>query len=335
MKKRPDGRYQQQITIAVNGQKKQKCFYGKTKAEVTRKILEYQGEQERGRTYKQVSEEWWEHHEPELSPTTVCSERASVKRAEAEFLDTPIRQLTTSQITKYINRFSAQKYSHKTVAKQLQVIRQVMAYACMLDEIDHNPANSVILPKNLPKTKRSCPSEEILNAIRQRTDIPDCLFAQIAFYTGMRRGEILALQYSDIDRTAGFITVSKSVCYPSNHPIIKQPKTEAGKRRVILIPQLAELIPTGNPDDYIFGGKAPLTDKQARTMWDNYIARLGYHFTPHQLRHAYATRLYELNIDPKTAQGLLGHSDISTTQNIYTEIRASKLASTADILKEF
>lgn len=335
MKKRPDGRYQQQITITVNGQKKQKCFYGKTKAEVTRKILEYQGEQERGRTYKQVSEEWWERHEPELSPTTACSERASVRRAEKEFSDILIKQLTTSQIAKFISRFSSEKYSHKTVIKQLQVIRQVMAYACMCDLIEYNPASAVEIPKNLPKKRRTVPSDEALEAVRNRTDIKECLIAQIAFYTGMRRGEILALQFKDINRTMGLINVSKSVCYPSNSPLIKSPKTESGIRRVILLPQLANIIPEGNSDDYIFGGEAPLTNKQAKLLWDRYIKKLGYNLTLHQLRHAYATRLYELNVDPKTAQGLLGHADISTTQNIYTEIRTSKLTATADILKDF
>ena len=52
---------------------------------------------------------------------------------------------------------------------------------------------------------------------------------------------------------------------------------------------------------------------------DKYTATIGYRFTNHQLRHAYAKLLYKAGVDPKTAQRLLRHADIQTTMNIYTE----------------
>lgn len=88
---------------------------------------------------------------------------------------------------------------------------------------------------------------------------------------------------------------------------------------------------------YIFNyNNELLHNKRASTLWNNYCKSIGIeHITPHQLRHAYATRLYELNIDEKSAQEIMGHADISTTRNIYTHISELKRKTTAEQLNNF
>ena len=67
MKKRADGRYQKAITI--DGKKQ--FFYGKTQAEVNKKMLAYEKKKEQGRTFEEVAEEWYDKHSITLSPTTI------------------------------------------------------------------------------------------------------------------------------------------------------------------------------------------------------------------------------------------------------------------------
>ena len=62
--------------------------------------------------------------------------------------------------------------------------------------------------------------------------------------------------------------------------------------------------------------------------------RAGLDVTPHQLRHAYATLLFEAGIPEKTAQNLLGHAQLSTTMDVYTELREKKLEEAAQVLND-
>lgn len=99
---------------------------------------------------------------------------------------------------------------------------------------------------------------------------------------------------------------------------------------------LADKIPNGNQTDYLFAidGKLPTQSKFSRE-WEKLQQRLNITATPHQLRHAFATMLYEAGIKEKDAQMLMGHSDIHLTQNIYTHISAKQQQETAKKLNKF
>lgn len=336
MKKRKDGLYEKRITVTEKGQKKQKSFYGKTIAEVNKKILSYTQEKQSGRTFKSIAEEWENEHYSTLSPNSLKSLKPAVSRAIDEFGDKCVKDIKSSDINYFILKFANKGYAQKTVITQLQAIRQILSYALLIDEVDHNAAIAVSIPKNLKKTTRDVLTDEQLKTIRERTDIPFSLFALFGLYTGCRRGEILALQYKDIDFDNKEISITKSVYHIGNTPYIKEPKTEAGKRKVVLLPQLEILLPKMKENDYIFNDKGKLiTNRRFITLWKHYIDNIGFEFTPHQLRHAYATRLYELGIDEKSAQDLLGHSDIITTRNIYTHISEEKRKINAKVLEKF
>ncbi len=321
MKKRADGRYQKKMTI--NG--KTVTFYGTSIKEINQKVLAYEEKKEHGRTYREVSEEWWLQHSITLAMNSLSGLRPAVKRAEDYFGDFYIKEITSKQVRSFIEKFASLGYAKKTTITQLQAIRQVLHYAINNDELQYNVATNVDIPKNLKKKDRELPSSEAIEAVKNAPSDGFNLFAKIAFYTGMRKGEILALQYGDIDYNKMVIHVTKSVYHVNNKPLIKTPKTKAGERDIILLEQLAEIIPKGDKDQFIFEYKGDAyTHKHYTTSWNNYCKSLGYEFTAHQLRHAYTTRLYELDIDVKTAQTLLGHADISTTLGIYTHLSEQK-----------
>ena len=75
-----------------------------------------------------------------------------------------------------------------------------------------------------------------------------------------------------------------------------------------------------------------IAEKQFQRLWGRYAQQTGLTCTPHQLRHAYATMLFDNAIEAKDAQELLGHAQLSTTQNIYTHIRDVRRKKTRDKL---
>lgn len=337
MKKNARGLYQKQITITVNGVKKQKAFYGKTMAEINKKLLEYKGEIEKGRLFEDVAEEWWEEHQKTITYGTAKSYKAPKNRLVAHFNNKYIRDIMPNDIDCCIKEFAQKGYAQKTVKNLLLVANLIFSYAVTKNHITLCPTTHIKIPKNLSKKKRELPSDSDIKAVKENVNYPFGLFAFFLLYTGLRKGEALALQYKDIDRTSKTINVYKSVYYISNDAIIKEPKTEAGKRSVVLLEPLLSVLKNGKKDDFIFStdGTKPLSAKSFIVKWSKYTKSIGISITPHQLRHAYATRLYELGIDEKAAQDLLGHANISTTHDIYTHISESKRKSIGEQLQEF
>lgn len=335
MIKRKDGRYQEQLSIIVNGNKKQKYFYGKTKAEVKQKMLAYQGEIEKGRTFLEVAEEWYDRHIPTLESNTLKSYLPAYKRALYRFGDIRINQITPTDINLFLLEFiSTYKAARKTAATQRMILNLIFKHATISGDIKYNPVSEISIPKNLPKKKRELPSDGDIEKIKNSINCQFGLFAYFLLYTGCRKGEALAIQLKDINFESKTISISKSIYFVSNSPYIKRPKTTCGTREIILLDRLAEKIPKGKPTDYLFhneNGKL-LSEKQFNKLWKLYCKESGISCTPHQLRHFFATILYEAGIPAKDAQELLGHANISTTQDIYTHIRKVRKDRVFDVL---
>ena len=108
------------------------------------------------------------------------------------------------------------------------------------------------------------------------------------------------------------IHITKSVYHDGNIPHIKQPKTESGYRTVPLLDALNNVLPPKMGRGYIFcePDGSLLTNTHCTDLYDEYRKESGVTVTPHQIRHGYATALFENGIDAKTAQVLLGHSQL-------------------------
>ena len=101
-----------------------------------------------------------------------------------------------------------------------------------------------------------------------------------------------------------------------------------------LLDALDAVLPDRLPSGYIFAEPdgSPLTNDHITSLYDAYRAASGVTVTPHQIRHGYATALFEAGIDTKTAQTLLGHAQLSTTMDIYTHVREDMLKAAADVM---
>ena len=332
-KRRADGLLEK--AVKIDG--KSVHFYGKTVAELNKKISSYQTEKEKGRTFLEIAEEWRSVRFEHLAYNSKKNYTPAYQRAADQFGDIRVKDLTAHKINEFIADFSRSGYAMKTVQTQLLVIRLILTYAVSSGDLAYNPAQSVKIPKNLPKSVRELPSEEEIELVKQGVTAPFGLFAYFLLYTGCRRGEALGLQYKDIDFKKKEIHITKSLYFDNNQPKIKLPKTAAGNRVIPLLDPLAKILSKKQSNEqYVFGWDGlPMTQSQFQRLWKSYVSAVGVRLTPHQLRHAYATTLYEAGVGLKEAQMLLGHSSLEMTMEIYTHLRESQSKKAANILNEF
>lgn len=328
--KRADGRLC--ATITIGG--KRKHFYGRTTREVQQKMIEYQEGCDFGPLFEEVADEWWAKKEPNLAKNSLRNYIPAVRRAKEEYQGVRIREIESADIDDYITRFGS-THAAKTTATQLNVLNQIMKYARMKRYTDNVPTDIVEIPRGLKRTKRILPSESDVERARQNIGYPIMgLFAYVLMYSGLRRGEALALQYKDFDLDAKQIIVEKSLCAYRNDPFIKYPKTDAGRRIVPLVDALIKVLPKGKPNDFLFLRDGHfITDADFDTLWGWYCRDTGVSSTPHQMRHWFATLLYDAGVDELEAARYMGHTKAQMTE-IYTHITRSRTNASLDRLNQ-
>lgn len=310
-------------------------FYGHTDREIDRQIMEYSERAEHGRTFQEVAEEWETVHFPTLAANTLKSYRPAYKRAVERFRDEYIRRIRPQDVKAFINSFARNGMAKKTVTTQLLILNLICSYAVEIGDLDVSPCDHISIPKNLPQSRRDAASPEDEKRVKANPNV--WLLPFLILYTGLRRGEALALTHDDFDFDDATIRVSKSVYYDgTTEPKIKQPKTAAGVRTVPILDPLMQQLPR-RWKGYLFsedGGKTPLTEYQYQVRWENFVRQTGVIATAHQLRHSYATMLFECGIEIKDAQDILGHSTAAMTQDIYMHLRNKRKKETAAKLNE-
>lgn len=331
MYKTKNGLYRKQVTI--DG--KRVVFNGRTQREVYQRIAQYQEQQKKsGTPFKVVARDWWYSVEGNLSPNTVKGYSVAHDRAVEWFGDDNVEDITKRDVQDYITRFSSQ-YAQKTISNHLLVLRLILDFAVRHYRLENNPAALVKPPKGKGKKEREFPTEdEIAQVVHNYSynykGVPIGLFMLFCLQTGLRRGEVCALRYKDIDRKKNVIHVTQSVYWDDAHkPHLKEPKSKAGIRDVPLLPTLAEKIGTGKASAYIFGGAEPLHEYQIEKALEHYRTDTGITVTPHGLRHGFASVAFTAGLDVKEVQTLLGHAQSSTTMDIYVHVIEKEMVARA------
>lgn len=331
MKQRSDGRWCKGITLPSG---KLKFFYSTAsteraaKKDLERQMLAFREKEEKGETFEKVSEAWEREHYEKLEFYTYNRYSYIVKKINAKIGQRLIKDLTPQDMKRYGEKL-ALVYANKTVKDYFSVLRMIFKFAYVNEYTDENIMLNVDTPRGLRTKKRDALSERSIELVNKSTDCTFGVFAYFLLYTGLRKGEALALQWQDIDFEKNYIYVNKAVFFGEKGPDIKSTKTESGIRTLPLLDgvktHLLGLPGKHKNTDYIFSGKNLLKDSEYEKMWKAYREQSGVTESAHQFRHTYATMLSENSIDVKTAQVLLGHSDITTTQNIYTHVRQKQI----------
>lgn len=160
-------------------------------------------------------------------------------------------------------------------------------------------------------------------------------------FTGMRRSELVALKYENIDFKQKRIKVESKVIFIGNNPKIIYELKNGDSYRYITIPTylIKKFIKYNfhKKNGFIFVNKSNklMTKYENQKMWEEYCKNINLVCQQHQLRHTYTSILYKSGVDIKTAQELLGHKDVQTTLNIYTHLDKEYKAKSIDKLNQY
>lgn len=345
--RRPDGLYETSRT--VNG--KRIKFRGRTCQEVDRKILEFNTQQKRGRKVPVIVDEWYRSIEKDVAYSTYKTYGFSAERIKAAFCGyaADVRPL---DIKRYIAQFEQKGYAKSTVGVETAVLRLVFSYAVVAGDIDISPAAEVKYSKNLPVKKRFSLTEEQEAKVEACRTGDGWMLGLMLLYTGCRRGELLALNWQDIDREAGVIHITKKLNYAfGNTPKLEDRlKSDNGRRDIPLLQPLADALPRNRIGPIFTGADGKyLTACQLNRLWKNYCKDAGLTewdydekgkaievcaVTPHCFRHSYATICCEAGVDPKSAASFLGDTE-GVAQAVYTHVRATHCMTSAEKINAY
>lgn len=340
MKRRADGRFQKRVTLPDGSLK---YLYSSAANErlaikdFNEQLMNLELETQKKGLFTVIADQWNTEYRERISDINYRKNTsAAYDRIVEYFQEYYIEEMTAPILNKFIRHLALLKFGKKTVANHHSIINMIFKFAILNGQIDYNPMQDVPIPTNLSQKKRSLPSDKELETVNANYEG----FAFLPYFllnTGLRMSEALALTYDDIDFEEKLITVNKHLLHDNNKPVIEaQTKTESSKRTVILLDRVANKL-SQIKKGLIFCNEdgSPYTAKQLRCRWESYQKEHNLTLTAHQLRHGYATMLFEAGIDEKDAQELMGHSDINTTRSIYTHIRNKRKAETAKKLNAY
>lgn len=267
--------------------------------------------------------EWFNLYcKPKVKPTTAAGVQSYLKKHYIPaFGHKAIDCITVNDVQTFLNQRC--DLAESTLKDYRMWLSQILDAAVDDGYLAKNPArNKRIAIPSRKVTEREALSEiDFMDVVHQLNKLSenDRLYVALAMFTGMRRGEILGLKYSDIDRDEGWIHIRRNVTYPNvNKPSVGTPKSKKGYRDIPILPQLDILLPDRDDESYVFGGEKPLSHMQMVNTWNRIAKKVDFHgATLHTLRHSFLTMASNSGIEPKTIQAMAGHADVSITMNRY------------------
>ena len=266
-----------------------------------------------------------------------------------------LSEIRPEHIQRIYNNLVKEGYSHKTISLTAIVLGGMFKQAYKNQMIQRNPVELATVPRNKKKKKdiSVMTKEQQTIFLDYAKESPYRYFYMVAIGTGLRVGELRALEWSDIDYVKNCIHVTGTLKYRKGEGYFKDtPKTSTSCRDVPMIPEVVQALkaqraeqmrqrlalgnlwkPEVGMDNFVFTGyytyhgfgknlcsnaiNHDLTkiEEKIKEKHSDFP-----HITPHTLRHTFATRGLENGITPKVMQSILGHTSITMTLDIYSHV---------------
>ena len=312
------------------------------------------------------SYDWLENKKNGVANKTYIEYKRIVDRLNEEFGNYKITQIKSSMISKYFNRLrqsganrnNSGPLSENTIKHFYIVINDILECACDVNIIIRNPLSEKSFIKPKPKKKETQMLQEneikLLLEYLENENIKPRTILYLLLYSGMRAGEVIALEWSDIDFENRTITINKSHQRINKYGVMeKSPKTEKSNR-VINVPQICLdylleykrfqngikvklkdlwhdtiVLYDENLKSFIKQNQKVFTQEYGLPLAPEYVSkwvnkfckRTNMHFTPHTLRHTFTSLLVQQKLPINLVSETLGHSNSTTTLAVYTHLK--------------
>ena len=330
---RKDGRWCTQISLP-NGKRKTK--YAKTQREVREWLLTQRHEVKRGDWVDDETltvGDFLDRYRTEVLPgslreTTLESYNGVIERHIKPGLGQyQLAKLKPQHVQSFYAAKSSAKLSQTTVRYIHAILHKALAHAVRFGLVSRNVSDLVVKPK----ARRSSPQVWSLEDARRfieatRADRLHALYV-LAVFTGLRQGELLGLQASDVDWSSGSLHVRQALALIKGKGLtLMPPKTDRSRRTIKLPVQAVTALRAHLGDQkegYVFttGNATPIL---ARNLVRDFKALLKAAGLPiirfHDLRHTCATLHLAAGTNPKVVQDILGHSTINLTLGTYSHV---------------
>ena len=272
-------------------------------------------------TFKELADEWLSLQEvsKELKPSSLLKMKSCKERSYNAIGNILVSKLSYRKIQAFIsslakngmNQKTGGGLSEKTQKHYLTFISDIMLYAKKCGYIDSNPCRDITFTKSVKKEKEVYSLDEakaLLAAIDKKAPLNYRLFFNLLAYSGMRRGEALGLEYKDINFETSVLTICRTSNYHQGYGVYTDtPKTKSSYRSLYI---QHSIIITWN-------GK-PLHPSAPYKWLKRFCEHEKLTFKAlHSFRHFVASQALASGIDVKAVSNMLGHSQTSTTLNIY------------------
>lgn len=346
---------------------------GTTLAEVKQFLAEKELERHRGAlvstnlnlTFEELGDLYFSTYTQFLSPTTLKGYKGAYYNSNPYglmnyFGKAKVRSIRTRNIQEYIN-YLCQYVSPKTIKNYwglLKIFFDVAVQEGIIQREANPMLNKINRPKQEKKTVEAYSLEELnlLLKIAEEDENPDIkLILNLALLSGIRRGEMAALKWKNVNFEDGYIYICESrVVIEGGVEHTKQPKTNAGIRRIYIPQHLIDILKEYQRR-YLtnklklgkdFADKGYVVSKPdgnpftPQGISNSYLRFMKRHQDEirylkfHGLRHTYASVLIEQGENPKTVQHNLGHADVSLTLQIYSHSYESAQKKAAETLNQ-
>ena len=352
IRKRSDGRWEARIIIGhkKDGSPMYKSAFAKTQKSALKQLhqlLDLYRDVDLTEECRMTLGEWMDKWLDEymifsLRENTVHGYRNMIEHQIKRFIgDKPLTSLTTADIQKFYSKIKKQgrakphpihgtELSDSMVRSVHLLLHEALDVAVRERLIVRNPTKGTTIPKKNYAEKQVLNDEQLdkfMEIIKQEPYWHDFFYVEIM--TGLRRGEICGIKWSDINFDEGTLSIKRSVGRMQGvGVVVGETKTGAGVRKIIMPPSVKALLEkkrTEAINEWVFphytNPSEPLHPDSAynklKTLLKNADLPL---IRFHDLRHTFATHAMKGGVDAKTLSGLLGHTDASFTLDTYTHV---------------
>ena len=372
--KNGEKRYRFQIHVGIDPltgkEKRTRCSNFKTQKEAKLELARIKLQIEKGTFFKQVAETyldvynlWVKQYEKTVEESTFVKTTGIFRNHILPSMsDYKIEKITIDVCQKHVDEW-ADKLKHFQKVKSYAA--KVMNFAVKRGYIQSNPFDYVDMPVALKKKQASMEEAEenfytreelidFLSCFEKEKNIKAYTLFRLLAYSGMRKGEALALTWKDLDFTHNKIVINKAISRGKDNQLYVKSTKTGFARTITMDSRTMEILKdwrkrqkedyfklgfnTKSPNQLVFSNEYNESLQPTKTRKWIVQVQKKYNLKPittHGLRHTHCSLLFEAGAKIKEVQDRLGHSDIQTTMNIYAHVSAKAKESAIQKFEEY